>query len=810
MPGDPDKDVKQNNEPENNGPENNGPENNGPENQNQPAQANAVPLEQMPNAKRNLVIVTAKDLKNIGFSAKEIEKISKKSEKEKEALFVEKAEKNRDMMMNAPRLPLWLKGTGNVKVIDQTFRVYGEQFSTAEKAFLLRHRSITEKIEAVQSQRNQELEEGKVPENYQTKVEVADNGETAFLPDVHLNEFQTSPNGCWSVSMMLQLQAKGVQYSQEEIRDFRPSHKNSAEARGRLAANSGVEDKKKKSEAAKTDQAYHSNQGNNFMEMGDAVISMAPDSMIHEVEYARYDAQIRQMGISRTQYVDNVTADLRKTILHAVKEDHAPVSFLNGGHYLTITGIDKDNMVTLKDSQAGNGRTPDQDIKVPLRTLVSRLINTGIQASWLGDINLAKDGKTIYGIPSKYTEMNPDGTIVDQPGDLSSIATGETVLQNAVGKRIYRTGADEDRPETLQNGVIKTEKVYLPKELNVASLTEKAKHRSNEAEQHLKEVSQSFYNVDTEHRPEKEGYGARFGNAVREQEAKEKAQQLESEGRMLANIQNAKNAAAAEPAKPASSREKAFDDYISNMLTKAKAETNKWNQKQYLARAILADQCREAGQKLPAGGFNATQAQQCSQQLKLHKLTEEQVGAAIQDGVSLKAARESIMDEMYRVPAERCENFIRDMKELSKVMKSKKDRSPEYQKFFDAVEKAGRIDPKSDNVLEETSKANQEIMKGISTYINGKEKVRFRSGGQERFNNAMDALSLVYMYTPTLTERIQGMMDGINKKRDVKKISSKDFVEVTKFGLERAQRDFAKRNEKQVNVTTQKTTAVKM
>ncbi|MBR6315701.1 MAG: hypothetical protein IKR58_01715 [Lachnospiraceae bacterium] len=759
-----------------------------------------------PNKRVREDILTTQDLKNVGFGEKEIEELSKKSAKEKESLFVQKSIDTWGHTLNAPRLPLWLKGTGNVKVINQMLNTYGPQFSTKEKAFLLRHREVTAKIEQANDLRNKQIEEGNLPEDKRTRVEIADDGRSAFLPDVHLNEFQTSPNGCWSVSMMLQLQAKGIKFSQEEIRDFRPSHENGADARKTLQEGSQKEDKKRRSMAAKTDQAYHSNQGNNYLEMGDAIVSMAPDSMIHEVSYTGYDAQIRQLGISRTQYIDNVTNDLQKTILHAIKEDRSPVSFLKGGHYLTITGIDKDNNVTLKDSQPGYGRGPDDDIKMPLRQLVSRMIGRQIQVSWLGDINLSKDGKTLYGIPSKYAEMNPDGTINEQPGDLNSVAKGEMVLQNVVGTPIYRNGADEDKLETLQNGVIKAEKAYIPKKLNVASLTLKAQKRSPEEERHLQEVSGSFYNVDTEHRPSKESYHATHLKAIAAQDEKEAAERLAAEGRMLDKIKRAKQAAPANAKKIINGRESDADQYIDTLLNTARLQPSKNDKLTSLAKAVLAVQYKESGRSIPQNGFSKAQADQCRWQLKFHTLTEGQINAAIEDPVALKTARDFMMSDAYRVPEERVHNYIKDMQELSKVIKPKEKRSPEYQRFFDAVKKAGEIDQNSPDAADRVAEANQELMKSITGYIKDKEKVRFGTGGQQRFNNAMDALSLVYMYTPTMTDRIRETMNGINKKRDVKKVTSPDYVEVTKFGLERAQADHKKRvKEARKDVKTDKT-----
>ncbi|MBR4759356.1 MAG: hypothetical protein IK078_04320 [Lachnospiraceae bacterium] len=764
----------------------------------------APPIGNREPYKRN-PILTEKDLKAIGFSEQELENAKNMSEKEKETLFVQKAETNRNMMLDAPRLPLWIKATGNVGAINQFFQVYGEQLSTREKAFLLRHRNLTEKINQKNEEKQKQIMEADAPQPYQTKVEVADNGETAFLPEIRQEVFQSSANGCWSVSMMLQLQARGVQYTQEEIRDFRPNHAKGEDAK--VAYSSSADDPKKKSAAAKADQSYHSDVGNNFMEMGDAVISMAPDSMIHETEYLGYDSQTRQLGISRTQYLESVTADLRKTILHAIKEDHSPVSFLSGGHYITITGIDKDNKVTCKDSYPSGNREPNKDFKVPLKDLVSRLINTGIQVTWMSEINLAKDGKTIYGIPSKYVEMDPEGKIIGQPGDeLTNISKGETVPQNGVGQRIYRLGADEDKAdETLQNGVIKKEKVYLPNKINVETLTKKANARSEEAENHLKEVSQSFYNVDTEHRPSRESYHDKYVQRIHEQNAKEQALQKAAEERMLANIANAKTVAATAPQKAATAREKKFDDYISKMLSNGSKQSGRFLKIQCLATAIAADQSKEAGKKFPDGGFGKA-AEKCINQLGLMKLTDAQINAAMENGIALKAARHSIMKDQYIVPKERCNNFINDMKMLSGVIKSKEKRSPEYQRFFDAVRDAGKINPNAENVEELVRDANQKLMKSIADYTKGKEAVRFQTGGQQRFNNAMDALSLVYMYTPGMTSRIQGMINDVNKARKVDKMKDPNFVEVTKYGLERATSDYNKRTkDMNKNAATNKT-----
>ncbi|MBR3031562.1 MAG: hypothetical protein IKH92_00920, partial [Clostridiales bacterium] len=55
-----------------------------------------------------------------------------------------------------------------------------------------------------------------------------------------------------------------------------------------------------------------------------------------------------------------------------------------------------------------------------------------------------------------------------------------------------------------------------------------------------------------------------------------------------------------------------------------------------------------------------------------------------------------------------------------------------------------------------------------------------------RFANALDALSVIGLYAPALNEKVGDMTKKINAVRGAKNERDKDFVDISRYGSERA------------------------
>ena len=90
-------------------------------------------------------------------------------------------------------------------------------------------------------------------------------------------------------------------------------------------------------------------------------------------------------------------------------------------------------------------------------------------------------------------------------------------------------------------------------------------------------------------------------------------------------------------------------------------------------------------------------------------------------------------------------------------------------------------------------KSEEALLKSINVYSQDKEKVRFLDDGVARFDNTMDALSIMKDNIPGIGDVIDARVSAINKTRKAESADHKDHLDLTKYGAERAQAEYAKR-----------------
>lgn len=392
----------------------------------------------------------------------------------------------------ANSLPKGIRNTGDPAVLSQ-YMEENKETLTYEQKFLIRQRiAATEKKHQKQEENNLKMSEGAelytLPE---VRTSASPNGDEAIeLPDVHQKEKQSSGAGCWSVFLANLAGSRGVELSQEEIRSYRPEQDKQ-----------GAENTK-----AVTDDAYNKDTTNNALERGDSILAYMPGQMLSELEITQYSEEQRKNGISRAEFEQNAVEQLKTTIKHALKEDRSPVGLLAGGHYLTIIGIDGDT-IKYKDS-AGYHPDPDHTYTGSLASVASDVLGDpsvfGIQLTWMKEVQLSKDGRTIFGVPSDYVRMKSDGDVQGQPEPIlvggGVPANGLEIQKEGLVASRY-AGTEDTKPQqnyrsVLTGGIIKTEKVYLPKKLDADYLRNKAVVRSNEEERRLRETDNSYFNLN--------------------------------------------------------------------------------------------------------------------------------------------------------------------------------------------------------------------------------------------------------------------------------------------------------------------------
>ena len=134
--------------------------------------------------------------------------------------------------------------------------------------------------------------------------------------------------------------------------------------------------------------------------------------------------------------------------------------------------------------------------------------------------------------------------------------------------------------------------------------------------------------------------------------------------------------------------------------------------------------------------------------------------------------------------------LINDMKKLGDNMMSDRGRTTEYQNLVTAVKNLGKLssDKENDPVLtEQTTAAGYEVLRAVENYTKGKKSIRFSDDGKDRFDNALDALGILYKHLPKLKPQIDTMVERINIVRKSKDPAHKNHVDINKYGVERAE-----------------------
>ncbi len=188
---------------------------------------------------------------------------------------------------------------------------------------------------------------------------------------------------------------------------------------------------------------------------------------------------------------------------------------------------------------------------------------------------------------------------------------------------------------------------------------------------------------------------------------------------------------------------------------------------------------------------------------KIENGGKEKLLNATKDSSSAKMEYDRLRVEMYGIKRDGYDDFLKEMKILSKSMRPDKGRSDEYQNLVASIktvaglgEKTKNMDPKEKELL--FAKANINVVLAVRMYVRGKEKIRFQDKGNDAFDNSMDALAIISKYTKhdnlKMNAGIYNITSKIIEKSDREYLKGVNIEKI--YGSERAAEAHKKRMEK--------------
>ena len=276
---------------------------------------------------------------------------------------------------------------GNLEDLQRFYKERESQLNQREREYMEARIESAEKIRALRHKAEDRIAEGKLPP--QPKLDNKD-GFIGFS-GLRGDDVQTSRNGCWSYSLAIQLKARGVDLPQEQIRGWRPD-----QSRNPLTA-------KQKAGPGYRQKVYsmiertNADTPNTIYNTADLVHEVLPNTAVIQFSLRPVNTDAlfldgnpltpAEKRVVLSQVAADMKQSLRETIERAIKQDHSPLSMVKRGHFVTITGIDKDgNTIRLEDSQQALAK--DRTKTVKLDDLVSFVMNSNspIDFTWLRDL----------------------------------------------------------------------------------------------------------------------------------------------------------------------------------------------------------------------------------------------------------------------------------------------------------------------------------------------------------------------------------------------------------------------------------------
>ena len=297
------------------------------------------------------------------------------------------------------------------------------------------------------------------------------------LPGI-VGEYQSSQNGCWSVSLSLMLKSRGVELTQEQIRAYRPGFggADGVEANGTTSLN------------------MNADEFSSPYEHADLVLKVLPNTAMKTLHLnAVNEEQLTLNGrpltpaereSARKQLRNVYGKTIADTIREGIRTHKSPLSMSLDGHFVTVTGISADGRtIRYEDSLQGkekqyvstrtmtmdqllDGYVFDQITEDPLTKLPTvKKPGVGISLSWLQDIETPEYEKRAEQPPVLLSDA-PDALKTDDNGTVrfDGDHDGVTVLADGAANGLLagRTvSADRKLDQTTLGGSLKGKRLEL-------------------------------------------------------------------------------------------------------------------------------------------------------------------------------------------------------------------------------------------------------------------------------------------------------------------------------------------------------------
>lgn len=220
--------------------------------------------------------------------------------------------------------------------------------------------------------------------------------------------------------------------------------------------------------------------------------------------------------------------------------------------------------------------------------------------------------------------------------------------------------------------------------------------------------------------------------------------------------------------------------------------------REHLAKSLAASALKDAGRKYSVKDIH-NWAKQIQDMGPFRTMNEKQVMDALCNQRTMDETRQTISKKMFGVAEDRQAAYINQMKSLGRNMFPDKDASPAYKKLVSSIKTVGSLDRQDPDFELKFLAANEGVMNAIKSYSKGKKSVRTFEDGRSKFDNCLDALSIINDNIPGLKEDCKKLVDRTNEVRKVKE-GDDDFVDLDFYGSKRAQAENEMRPAEKKNV----------
>lgn len=199
-----------------------------------------------------------------------------------------------------------------------------------------------------------------------------------------------------------------------------------------------------------------------------------------------------------------------------------------------------------------------------------------------------------------------------------------------------------------------------------------------------------------------------------------------------------------------------------------------------------------------------TSANKIKQTLDITNLHENEIDEMLKSPENLQRGVNNQLAHLY-APGKNFGEYIKKMKTLSENLMTDDNRTAEYKNMVKYIKEVAGMNPaEAEAKKDEIILKNYKLMQAIEKYMMGKKRVRRSDVGVEHFNNALDALSIMNEYNPSLNDKVDSIVDRINEVRGSEASDHKDHVSIKEFGAERSIKAKEARKEKEKNKKLEK------